>query len=68
MPISRKKAIFYCKSKRRDGPIENNNESLVQLVNFGQYLSSYVVFSQSKEIIEKHITLFKNEMILPAAG
>lgn len=63
MPISPKKAIFYCKSKRKDGPIEKNNESFVQLVNFGQYLSSSdTVFSRQKYILEKHLKLYANEL------
>ncbi len=48
MSISPKKGIFYTEGKRKDGPIENENESLVQLFNFGQYLCcSDEVFSQS---------------------
>ena len=63
MPISPKKAIFYCKSKKKDGPIERNNEDLVQLLNFGQYLScSDAVFSRQKDILEKHLKLFANEL------
>ena len=64
MPISPKKAIFYCKSKKKDGPIEKNNEDLVQLINFGQYLScSDNVFSQQKSALERHLKLFANELI-----
>lgn len=63
MPISPKKAIFYCKSKKKDGPIERNNNDLVQLVNFGQYLScSDAVFSKQKDILEKHLKLYKKEL------
>lgn len=63
MPISPKKAIFYCKSKKKDGPIEKNNNDLVQLVNFGQYLScSNAVFSRQKDILEKHLKLYANEL------
>ncbi|MBI3685641.1 DUF4238 domain-containing protein [Candidatus Azambacteria bacterium] len=63
MPISPKKAIFYAKSKKKDGPIERDNESLVQLVNFGQYLScSDAVFSRQKDVLERHIKLYANEL------
>jgi len=63
MPISPKKVIFYCKGKKKDGPIEKNNDSLVQLVNFGQYLSSTnAVFSNKKEILENHLKLYANEL------
>lgn len=59
MPISPKKAIFYCKSKKIDGPID----SLVQLVNFGQYLScSDNVFSQQKSTLERHLKLYMKEL------
>lgn len=54
MPISPKKAIFYCKSKKKDGPVEKNNESLVQLFNFGQYLCCFdSVFSGRGGYFEK---------------
>ena len=63
MPISPRKAIFYCKSKRKDGPIEKENNDLVQLMNFGQYLScSDNVFSGNRDILEKHVKLYKNEL------
>lgn len=63
MPISPKKAIFYAKSKKKDGPIERNNNDLVQLVNFGQYLScSENVFSRRKEILENHLKIYTNEL------
>ncbi len=63
MPISPKKVIFYCKSKKKNGPIENNNNSLVQLANFGQYLScSDNVFSQNKSALERHLKLYTNEI------
>jgi len=64
MPISPKKVIFYCKGKKKDGPIEKNNDSLVQLVNFGQYLScSDNVFSQQKSALERHLKLYEKELI-----
>lgn len=60
MPISRKKAIFYTKPKRRDGFVENSSEDLVNLLNSGQYFSSSnTVFAQNKEIIEKHLQVLK---------
>ena len=63
MPISTKKAVFFCKSKRKDGPIENDNEDFVQMLNFGQYLCcSDNVFAQRKEIIEQHISFYKDEL------
>jgi hypothetical protein len=63
MPISPKKAIFYCKSKRKDGPIEKENNDIVQLMNFGQYLCcSGNVFSRSEGILEKHVKLYANEL------
>lgn len=62
MPISPKKAIFYCKSKKKDGLVEKNNEDLVQLLNFGQYLCSNNVFARNAQIIEKHLNLYKNEL------
>jgi len=63
MPISTRKAVFYCKSKRKNGLIENNNEELVQLLNFGQYLCcSDKVFAHKKDIIEKHLELYAKEL------
>ena len=63
MPISPKKAIFYSKSKNKDGPVEKNNNDLVQLLNFGQYLCcSDNIFSHSKDIIERHLNLYNNEL------
>jgi len=63
MPISPRKVIFYCKGKKKDGPIEKNSDSLVQLVNFGQYLScSDNVFSQHRDVLEKHLKLFTKEL------
>ena len=63
MPISPKKAIFYCKSKKKDGPIEKNNNDLVQLVNFGQYLSCVdAVFSRKRDILEKHLKIYAEEL------
>ena len=63
MPISPKKVIFYCKGKKKVGPIEKNNDSLVQLVNFGQYLScSDSVFAQQRSALERHLNLFANEL------
>lgn len=63
MPISPKKAIFYCKSKKKDGPIEKNNNDLVQLLNFGQYFScTNAVFSQQKDTLERHLKLYANEL------
>ncbi len=60
MPISPKKAIFYSKSKRKDGQVENNSEDLVNLINSGQYiLSSNTVFARNKEIIKRHLQLLK---------
>lgn len=64
MPISPKKAIFYCKSKKKDGPIEKNNNDLVQLMNFGQYLCcTDGVFSHKKDILENHLKLYANELL-----
>jgi hypothetical protein len=63
MPISPKKAIFYSKSKKKDGPIEKNNGDLVQLINFGQYLScSDNVFSKQKSSLKRHLRLYTNEL------
>lgn len=63
MPISPKKGIFYTKGSRKDGPVENENESLVQLFNFGQYLCcSDEVFSQSQDILNKHSQMFSEEL------
>jgi hypothetical protein len=63
MPISPKKAIFYAKSKKKDGPIENNNNDLIQLVNFGQYLScSEAVFSKRRNILKEHLKLYAKEL------
>ena len=64
MPISPKKAIFYCKSRKKDGPIEKNNNDLVQLMNFGQYLCcTDGVFSHKKDILENHLKLYANELL-----
>lgn len=63
MPISPKKAIFYCKSRKKDGPVENKNEDMVQLFNFGQYLcSSECVLGAKEEIINNHLSLYATEM------
>lgn len=63
MPISPKKAIFYTKSKKKDNPIEKNNNDLVQLVNFGQYLScSEAVFSKQGSVLERHLKLYAKEL------
>jgi len=63
MPISPRKGIFYCRPRKKDGPIERNNESLVQLMNFGQYLAcSDNVFSCKKEILENHLKIYANEL------
>lgn len=64
MPISPKKAIFYCKSRKKGGPIEKNNNDLVQLMNFGQYLCcTDGVFSRKKDILENHLKLYANELL-----
>lgn len=63
MPISPRKAVFYCKSKKKDGPVEDNNEDLVQLFNFGQYLCcTNSVFSKSEFILRNHLKLYSSEM------
>lgn len=63
IPISPKKGIFYTHQKKKDGPVENNNNDLVQLFNFGQYLnSSKKVFAQNKKTLESHIKLFESEL------
>jgi len=63
MPISPKKAIFYCKSRKKDGPVENENEDLVRLFNFGQYLCSLESVLGTKEaIIKNHLNLYATEM------
>ncbi len=63
MPISRRKAVFYCNSKRKEGPIENTNKELVTLVNFGQYKGcSEEVYSQSQPMIQNHLNLFTPEL------
>jgi len=63
MPISPRKAVFYCKSKKKDGPIEKENEDLVRLFNFGQYFCSYGgVFSKNKNIIRSHLNKYMPEL------
>lgn len=63
MPISPKKAIFYCKSKRKDGSVERESEDLVQLLNFGQYLNcSNNVFSRNKNILQQHVRSYSKEL------
>ncbi len=62
MPISPKKAIFYCKSKRRNGPVEKDNTDIIQLLNFGQYFCANNVFSRDAKIIERHLNLYKGEL------
>jgi len=64
MPISPQKAIFYSsKSKKKDGPIENNNHDLVQLLNFGQYLCcTDNVFSRNVNILKNHLKLYSKEL------
>lgn len=63
MPLSPKKAIFYCNSKKKDGPIENNNNDLVQLLNFGQYLCcTDGVFSRNISTLKNHLDLYSKEL------
>ncbi len=64
MPTSPQKAIFYsAKSKKKDGPIENNNHDLVQLLNFGQYLCcADNVFSHNINILSDHLKLYSKEL------
>jgi hypothetical protein len=64
MPISPRKAIFYCKSKKKDGPIEKNNNDLVQLLNFGQYLCcTNNVFSHNANILKGHLKIYAKELL-----
>ncbi|MEK7641422.1 MAG: DUF4238 domain-containing protein [Patescibacteria group bacterium] len=64
MPISPTRAIFFCRSKRKGGIIENENTSLVQIVNFGQYLNATKsVFSNDKKYLNVHIQMFRKELL-----
>jgi hypothetical protein len=63
MPISPKKAVWYCKSKRKGGPVENENLDLVQLSNFGQYRhSTDMVFSRNQRILKNHLSMYDSEL------
>jgi hypothetical protein len=63
MPISPKKAVWYCKRKRRDGAVEKMNHDLVQLFNFGQYRNSTkMVFSSNEQILKKHLNMYDSEL------
>ena len=64
MPISPTRAIFFCKSKRKGGIIENENTSLVQMVNFGQYLNATKsVFSNDQKYLNAHLRMFARELV-----
>jgi len=63
MPISRKKAIFYSKLKKKDGPVENKNKELIQLLNAGQYLfCTNKIFCQNQEILNNHLKMYDSEL------
>ena len=63
MPISPKKAVFYTNGKRKDGPVENDNTSLVELLNFGQYLCcSNEVFAKKEDVLTRHLQIYKSEL------
>ncbi len=64
MPISPYRCLLYCKSKKKDGRVENNNLDLVRLINFGQYLNATQwVFSNNKNLIKRHLRIYQNELI-----
>lgn len=64
MPISPTRGIFFCKSKRKGGIIENENTSLVQMVNFGQYLNATKsVFSNDQKYLNAHLRMFAKELL-----
>ncbi|HYC34125.1 MAG TPA: DUF4238 domain-containing protein [Candidatus Paceibacterota bacterium] len=63
MPISPTRYIFYTKSKRRGSVIENENEDLVRLLNFGQYLNATdEVLAKDKDIILRHLKVYTPEL------
>lgn len=64
MPISPNKAIFYSKSKKRDGRVEKDNMDLVTLFNYGQYAySKEIVFARSEAILKRHLTMYRTELL-----
>lgn len=63
MPISPTRCIFYTKSKRGGSVVENENEDLVRLVNFGQYLNATdEVVSNSDKLLFQHLKMFAKEL------
>jgi len=63
MPISPTRSIFFSKSKRKGGIIENENTSLVQMVNFGQYLNATKsVISNDQKYLNTHLKMFAKEL------
>lgn len=63
MPISPTRYIFYTKSKRRGGAVENENEDLVRLMNFGQYLNATdEVLSKDKNTLFRHLKMYAKEL------
>ena len=63
MPISPNRYIFYTKSKRRGGVVENENEDLVTFMNFGQYLTATdEILSTDKETLYRHLKTYAKEL------
>lgn len=64
MPISPTRCIFFAKSKRKGGIVENENTDLVEMVNFGQYLNaSKSVISNDKKYLNAHLLMFGRELV-----
>lgn len=63
MPISPSRCIFYTKSIRKESVIESNNQDLVRLINFGQYLNATdEVLSKKEKILSSHLKMYTKEL------
>lgn len=62
-PISPTRCIFYCKSRRKGSVIENQNNDLPEIVNFGQYLNATEsVFSKEETTLKNHLKMYSKEL------
>ena len=63
MPISPKKAIWFSKSKRKDGRVEKDAGFLVEGVNFAQYQNcTNMAFATNEQIIHRHLSMYSTEL------
>jgi hypothetical protein len=64
IPLSPKKCLYLTTMRRKEGPVEKEDNDIVGLVNFGQYLNSLnYVFGKDKSKMEEQIRLYKSELI-----